>query len=201
VPIAVAAGREDERLGADGTVVRSWEALAGTLTVQADPLGPELHRVTARVENTTRWEGGPREAALRRTLCSAHTLLRVEGGAFVSQTDPPAALREAAEACENRGTWPVLVGEAGERHTMLSSPIILEDHPRIAPESPGDLFDGGEIDALLILNILHLTEEEKAEARASDPRVREILDRSEQLSPEQLMRLHGRTTRELQVRS
>ena len=32
--------------------------------------------------------------------------------------------------------------------------------------------------------------------RASDPRAREILDRSEALSPEELMRLHGRTVRE-----
>ena len=121
-------------------------------------------------------------------------MLRAQDGAFVSQTDPPPAAREAAEACENHGTWPVLVGEAGDRQTMLSSPIILEDHPRIAPESPGDLFDGGEIDQLLILNILSLTDEEKAEARASDPRVREMLDRSEALTPEQLMLLNGRLT-------
>ena len=75
----------------------------------------------------------------------------------------------------------MLVGEEGARDTLLSSPIILEDYPRIAPESPGDLFDGGEIDQLLILNILSLTDEEKAEARASDPRVRELLERSEAL--------------------
>ena len=201
VPISVAAGREQELLGPEGSIVRSWEPLEGALVVSAEPLGPSLHRITARVENTTPWTGGAREAALRRTFCSAHTMLRAQdGGAFVSQTDPPPWLREAAGACENRGTWPVLVGEAGERHTLLSSPIILEDHPRIAPESPGDLFDGGEIDQLLILNILQLTEHEKAEARASDPRVREILDRSEALSPEELMRLHGRTARELQVR-
>ena len=61
----------------------------------------------------------------------------------------------------------------------------------IAPESPGDLFDGGEIDQLLILNILSLTEEEKAEMRATDPRAREILERTEALTPEELMRLHG----------
>ncbi|MCW3028142.1 MAG: hypothetical protein JWN81_1353 [Solirubrobacterales bacterium] len=79
---------------------------------------------------------------------------------------------------------------------MLCSPIILEDHPRIAPESPGDLFDGGEIDQLLILNILSLTDEEKAEMRATDPRAREILERTEALTPDQLMRLHG-TIREL----
>jgi hydrogenase maturation protease len=85
----------------------------------------------------------------------------------------------------------VLVGEEGERGTMLASPIILEDHPRIAPESPGDLFDGGEIDQMLVLNILSLTDEEKAEMRASDPRAREILERTEALSEEELMRLHG----------
>jgi hypothetical protein len=85
----------------------------------------------------------------------------------------------------------VLVGEPADRSTLLASPIILEDHPRIAPESPGDLFDGGEIDQLLTLNILSLTDAEKAEMRASDPRAREILDRTEALSEEELMRLHG----------
>jgi hypothetical protein len=79
---------------------------------------------------------------------------------------------------------------------MLASPIILEDHPRIAPESPGDLFDGGEIDQMLVLNILSLTDEEKEEMRASDPKAREILERTEGLTNEQLMALHG-TIREL----
>ncbi|CAN5557114.1 hypothetical protein BH24ACT18_BH24ACT18_04470 [soil metagenome] len=105
--------------------------------------------------------------------------------------DPPEEFREAVEGCENLKTWPVLVGEEGGRSMMLSSPIILYDYPQIAPESPGDLFDGGEIDQLLILNILTLTDEEKEEMRASDPRGREILDRCESLSPEQLMNLHG----------
>ena len=81
---------------------------------------------------------------------------------------------------------------------MLSSPIILEDHPRIAPESPGDLFDGAEIDQMLVLNILSLTDAEKAEMRATDPRAREILDRTEALTPDELTRLHG-TIREWQV--
>jgi hypothetical protein len=193
VPIAITPGREEESLAPVGAVVRSWEPLQGTLHVSAEPVPPGLHRVTVLIENETPWPGGPREAAMRRTFCSTHTVLRVDGGEFVSLTDPPPALREAAEACENRGTWPVLVGEEGDRRTLLSSPIILEDHPRIAPESPGDLFDGGEIDQLLILNVLSLTDEEKAEARASDPRVREILDRSEGLSREELMALHGRT--------
>ena len=75
--------------------------------------------------------------------------------------------------------------------TLLCSPIILPDHPQIAPESPGDLFDGGEIDQLLVLNILAMTDEERREMRDSDPRARAILERTEALTDEQLMRLHG----------
>ncbi len=181
-------------------IVRSWEGLAGSVHVSAEVVRDDLYRLTSCIENVTPWAGGTRAAMMRRTFCSTHTVLRVEDGAFVSLTDPPPALAEAAAACVNVGTWPVLVGEPGDRATLLSSPIILEDHPRIAPESPGDLFDGGEIDQMLILNIMQLTDEEKAEARASDPRVREVLDRSEGLTPEELMRLNGRTVREMQVR-
>jgi hypothetical protein len=85
----------------------------------------------------------------------------------------------------------VLAGEPGERHTVLSSPIILPDHPEIAPESPGDLFDGGEIDQLLTLSILSMTDAERQEMREADPRTRRILERTESLTREQLMRLHG----------
>jgi hypothetical protein len=200
VPIAIEAGRRREALDGGAAIVRSWEALRGSLRVRAVELAPGLYRLTAVVENVTPFSGGARELAIRRTFCSTHTVLRAQRGSFVSLTAPPAALRGAAEACDNRGTWPVLVGDPHDRRTLLSSPIILEDHPRIAPESPGDLFDAGEIDQLLILNILSLTDEEKAEVRATDPRAREILDRSEALSPEQLMRLHGRTISELQAR-
>jgi hypothetical protein len=143
------------------------------------------------VANTTPWPGGIREEALAQALCSTHAVIRVRGAELVSLTDPPARLADEAAACRNEGAWPVLVGEPGERHTMLCSPIILEDYPRIAPESPGDLFDGGEIDGLLTLSILSLTDEERAEMRDSDPRAREILERTESLSEAEIMRLHG----------
>jgi hydrogenase maturation protease len=193
-PIAVPAGEEVQDAGDGAAVVRSWEALEGRVEVAGEPLGPGLRRVSVTVVNTTPWDGGPREEALRRTFCSTHAVLRARGGAFVSMTDPPERLREAARGCRNEGAWPVLVGAPGERHTVLASPIILEDHPQIAPESPGDLFDGGEIDGLLTLSILGLTDDEKAEMRASDPRAREILERTEALSAEELLRLHGRLT-------
>jgi hypothetical protein len=184
-PFEVPAGEAVERLG-DGAVVRTWERLEGRLDVQR-----EHGRIIVELTNTTPWDGEERAEALRHSFCSAHIVLRARGAAFVSQQDPPARLRDATAALRNDGLWPVLVGEPGSRDTVLASPFILEDHPRIAPESPGDLFDGGEIDQLLVLNILSLTDEEKAEMRASDPRAREILERTEALTPEELMRLHG----------
>jgi hypothetical protein len=190
VEIDMPAGSSREELEG-GALERVWRALSGALEVEAEELGEGLHRLTARVRNRSPWAGADREDALRQTFCSTHAVLRARGGQFVSLTDPPPELREAAEGCENVGNWPVLVGERGDRGTLLCSPIILSDYPEVAPESPGDLFDGGEIDQLLILNILSLTDEEKREMRDSDPRAREILERTEALSEEELIRLHG----------
>lgn len=194
--IDIPGGSDEEPLeDSDGEVVgalaRSWRALAGTVEVEAEALQTGTFMVTIRITNTTPWEGQDRESTLRQTFVSTHTALEVEGGEFVSMTDPPEDLREFAEDCQNLKTWPVLVGEEGDRNMLLSSPIILSDYPQVAPESPGDMFDGGEIDQLLILNILTLTDEEKEEMRATDPKAREILERCESLSPEQLMNLHG----------
>jgi hypothetical protein len=100
-------------------------------------------------------------------------------------------LAEAASACKNVGVWPVLVGAPGSRDSMLASPIILPDYPQVAPESAGDLYDGTEIEEILTLRVLTLTDEEKAEVRASEARAREILERVEGLPAEHLMRLHG----------
>jgi hypothetical protein len=188
--IDVPAGDERESLEG-GALERSWRALRGSTEVEAAELREGLHRVTVRVRNASAFAGGDREEALRQAFCSTHAVLHARSGEFVSLTDPPEGLREAAAACVNIGNWPVLVGNEGDRSTLLCSPIILSDYPQIAPESPGDLFDGGEIDQLLILNILSLTDEEKREMAASDPRAREILERTEGLSEEEMMRLHG----------
>ena len=174
-----------------GAVVRGWRSLRGAVEVEAEPLREGLFKITVKITNTTPWGGEERETVLRQTFVSSHTALEVEGGEFVSLMDPPEELREAVQECENIKTWPVLVGEEGDRSMMLSSPIILYDYPQIAPESPGDLFDGTEIDQLLVLNVMTLTDEEKEEMRASDPRGREILERCESMSPEDLMKLHG----------
>jgi hypothetical protein len=208
--IAVAAGSITEPLSDPGghvvgALIRAWRSLQGTVEIAAEPLeqdpvgtrptGPG-YRLTVRIINTTPWsvragDERPRAAALRQTFVSTHTILRVQGGEFVSLLEPPPEYQEAAGRCDNVKTWPVLAGEPGERHTVLSSPIILYDYPQVSPESPGNLFDGTEIDELLTLSILTLTDEEKQEMRESDARAREILDRTESLTPEQLMQLHG----------
>jgi hydrogenase maturation protease len=145
------------------------------------------------IENTTPTACGlGRDKALLRAMVSTHTVLRATEGEFASLTDPPPELARAAAACDNQGTWPVLAGEPGCRDTVLSSPIILEDHPRVAEESPGDLFDATEIDEILTLRILTLTDDEKAELRRTDERARELLERCEALTGDELLRLHGR---------
>jgi hypothetical protein len=185
-PLALAAGTDVEQLDGRAAISRSWEALGGTVEVTVEPLG-ELFRIAVVVRNETPWTGSARADALRRTFCSTHAVLRSEGE-FVSLTDPPPDLLEEARSCENVGCWPVLVGDT---HTMLAAPIILSDFPEIAPESPGDLFDATEIDRMLILNVLSMTPEEQAEMRATDPRARQILERCESLTRDDLLRLHG----------
>jgi hypothetical protein len=208
--IAVPEGRAEEPLidpagGVVGALVREWRPLRGAVEIAAEPLwqGPDgacraapPYRLTVRIVNTTPWQNPTgderaRAAALRHTFVSTHTILRARGGEFVSLLEPPAEYQEAAGRCENVKTWPVLAGEPGDRHTVLSSPIILYDYPQVSPQSPGNLFDGTEIDELLTLSILTLTDEEKQEMRESDARAREILERTESLTPEQLMQLHG----------
>jgi hydrogenase maturation protease len=170
------------------------ETLAGELEISAARLEGDLFRVTLRVTNLTAFDEGPageREEALLRSLVSVHSLLQIRQGAFVSLIDPPDPFREAAAGCRNVGTWPVLAGAADSRDTLLSSPIILYDYPRIAAESPGDLFDGTEIDEILALRILTMTDQEKAEVRHSDDRARKILERTEAMPPEHFQKLHG----------
>jgi hypothetical protein len=124
-------------------------------------------------------------------MVATHLVLSVAEAKFISMIDPPEDCKEHAEQCRNSGTWPVLLGNPGETTHVLAAPIILYDYPRVAPESPGDLFDGGEIDEILSLRILTLTDEEKEQIRKADPIGRAMLERTERLSPEDLLRLHG----------
>jgi hypothetical protein len=191
MPVRVQAGGETETLGADAVVRRSWRELEGDLEVAAATVARGIVRLSVAFANHAEWTDGDRAEALGSTFLSTHVVARCRDGEFVSQTDPPPHLGAHAEVCVNDGVWPVLVGEPGARDTLLGSPIVLSDYPSVAPESPGDLFDGGEIDALLIHSIRGLTEAERDEMAASDPRTREILERSLALPGEQMRRLYG----------
>jgi hypothetical protein len=148
-------------------------------------------KLQVRVENRTDLGSVPqrREDALPTSLIAAHTIITVDGGKFLSMTDPPEWARPAVAECRNEGGWPVLADPDGQ--VVLSSPIILYDHPELAEESPGELYDGTEIDEILTLRTLALSDDEKAEARATDPRAAALLDRVESMDPQVMARLHG----------
>jgi hypothetical protein len=105
--------------------------------------------------------------------------------------DPPEFAAGAVASCVNVGTWPVMVGDEGDRDVMLSSPITLYDYPEVAPESDGDMFDSTEIDEILALRVLTLTDDEKREARGTDDRAAAIIDRIDAMPPEMFDKLHG----------
>ncbi len=177
-----------------GVAVYEQKEIEGTVQLSAQPVGERLFQVTVKVLNRTPWQDSgraDRDAVLLHSLVSTHTVLGVRGGEFISLLDPPAEWVEAAGRCHNVGAWPVLVGETGERDTMLASPIILYDYPQVAPESPGDLFDATEIDEILTLRILTLTDAEKRAMAAVDERARALLERTHALTPDDLLAMHG----------
>jgi hypothetical protein len=177
-----------------GMIVREQKPLFGAIEVMSERVGDTVFKIGVRILNTTPFEvkrDSSREDALLSSLVSAHTVLGVKDGQFISLLAPPESLRELAAQCINVGTWPVLVGEEGQFDTILSSPIILYDYPQIAPESAGDLFDGTEIDEILSLRIMTLTDDEKREMSQSDERARQMLERTESMPVEHLMKLHG----------
>ncbi len=151
----------------------------------SDPLsrGTQICAEFRSVSRTARRfrRGSTRGEALRYSLISTHPVLRVEGGRFISQLDAP---------CDSVNTWPVLA--SAEDDVMLGAAIILPDHPQIAPESRGNLFDNTEIEEALVLHVQVLSDEERAEIERSDPAVKAMIERASAVTSEELLNLHGR---------
>ena len=155
-------------------------SLRTSLTVS--PLDGRRRLVSYRVENRTAApEDLDRAGAIARSLISTHPILRVARGRFLSQLDAP---------CESVNTWPVLA--APDDDVMLGAAIVLPDHPQIAPESRGNLFDNTEIEEALVLHVQVLSDEERAEIERQDPAIREMLDRALAVTPDEVLKLHGR---------
>ncbi len=182
-----------------GQVVRHQEAIAAEIEITATRLDGDLYRVRATIENRSEntspagdeTASAARDMSLARSMVSTHAVLELAGGEFISLLEPPDDCRQLAAECQNIGAWPVMAGDSAKRDTMLASPIILYDYPQIAPESGGDFCDGAEIDEMLALRIMTLTDEEKRQMRDVDDRARAILERTELMPSEQFHKLHG----------
>jgi hypothetical protein len=186
-------GGEDTEILPGARVVRRREPLTASVSVRATSLpGPwQAARLTVRVTNESDGTAGSRDDALPAALIAAHLIITVSDGAFLSMTDPPEWASHEVGGCQNTGCWPVLAGPEDGREIMLAAPIILPDHPQVAPESPGELYDGTEIDEILTLRTLALSDEEKAAARATDPRAAALIDRVETMDAPTMEQLHG----------
>jgi hypothetical protein len=200
VAFHISGGQKTEaRTGPGGTVttwaLRQWSSLRGTIVLRAERVAGPYHalRLGVRVENHTSSEGPLRcrQDGLRQALIAAHVLIAVPGARFISMVDPPEWAAAEVAACVNTGAWPVLAGPEDCHDLMLSSPVILYDHPEIAAESAGDLYDGTEIDEILTLRTMALTDAEKSQARATDPRAAALIDRVGDMPAEMLERMHG----------
>jgi hypothetical protein len=207
VPVEVPAGQDIEELTdgrgrptgqSAGRLVRRRRALRGEVRLETTAVTGRLVRLRVSAANTAtdfaasdvRGRGNS-HSAIAASFIGTHLLLDLRDGDFLSLLEPPQDAQDAAAACSQHRCWPVLAGPEGQTDVLLVSPIILYDHPAVAPESSVALYDSTEIDEILTLRVLTLTEEEKAEARATDPRAAAIIDRCEAMSAEELQQLHG----------
>ncbi len=188
--VVVEGGADVEVLPGAGSVVRRRWPLRAVIEVTAEPHG-EFTRVSVHVRNDHPERPTTREEATRTSLLGAHLIVEADDCAFVSMVDPPEAVRHIVDASRHDRCWPFLAGDPGESDLLLGSPIILYDHPEVAAESAQALFDATEIDEILTLRVMTMTDAEKAEARATDPRAAAIIDRCDAMTPGELQQLHG----------
>jgi hypothetical protein len=186
--ISVPAGTDVEAVDG-GRLVRTRRSLHGQLDISADQDG-DLLRLTFEVRNVAP-PAADKDEAIATSLIGTHLLIEVTDGEFVSLLEPPDAAADAVARCGHHRCFPVLTGTPGSNDLVLVSPIILYDHPEIAEQSKGALFDSTEIDEILTLRVMTMTDEEKAQARATDPLAARIIDRCDSMSPEAMLDLHG----------
>ncbi|HEY7053936.1 MAG TPA: hypothetical protein VH496_17660 [Mycobacterium sp.] len=188
IPLTVAGGRDTESVDG-GRLVRTRSELVGELTLTSN-CDDGLTRISVQVGNA----GAPpadKDDAITRSFIGTHVIMQVAGGEFVSLIDPVTRAVDAVARCVQHRCFPVLAGPAGQTDLMLVSPIILYDHPEIAEQSEGALYDSTEIDEILTLRVMTMTDEEKAAARATDPLAAQLIDRCDSMSPEAMLNLHG----------
>lgn len=172
-----------------GRLVRQRREVRGVLTVASEADG-DLCRVSVRVGNVGDGAADKNDS-IARSMIGTHLIAELERGQFVSLLEPPPEAAAAVSRCGQHRCFPVLAGPPGARDVLLISPIILYDHPEVAEQSDTALYDCTEIDEILTLRVMTMTDEEKAQARATDPRAARIIDQCDTMSPEAMARLHG----------
>ena len=189
--VAVAEGRDTEDVDG-GRLIRTRAAISAELSVKVehDSDTADLNRVSVAVRNTGA-AAADKDTAIASSLIGTHVIAEVVGGEFVSLLEPPDSAAGPVSHLIQHRCFPVLAGRPGERDLLLISPIILYDHPEIAEQSEGALYDSTEIDEILTLRVMTMTDEEKAQARATDPLAAAIIDRCDSMSPEAMQQLHG----------
>ncbi len=188
IPLRMPGGTDVEEVDG-GRLVRTRHELRGAVSVELHH-DDGLCRVDLTVSNTTDPAADPAEA-IAGSMIGTHVIAAISGGAFVSLLEPPPDASAAAARCRHHRCFPVLAGAPGEHDLLLVSPIILYDHPQVAEQSDGALFDSTEIDEILTLRVMTMTDDEKAQARATDPLAAELIARCDAMSPEAMQRLHG----------
>jgi hypothetical protein len=188
LPIEIDAGTDIEMVDG-GRLVRTRRALRAELTIAAEHDDGYV-RLTMAVRNCAK-PAADKDEAIAVSLIGTHLVAEINDGDFVSLLEPPASADNAVARCRHHRCFPVLAGPTGDHALMLVSPIILYDHPEIAEQSEGALYDSTEIDEILTLRVMTMTDEEKAQARATDPRAAQIIDRCDSMSPEAMLNLHG----------
>jgi hypothetical protein len=188
IPISVGGGTDVEIVDG-GRLVRTRRTIHAELTIVAEHIDG-LVRLTVSVRNSTA-PAADKDDAIALSLIGTHVVAEVTDGEFVSLLEPPASAAGAAANCRHHRCFPVLAGPPGEHDLVLMSPIILYDHPEIAEQSEGALYDSTEIDEILTLRVMTMTDEEKAHARATDALAAQIIDRCDSMSPEAMLNLHG----------
>ena len=176
-----------------GRQINRISEITGTVTIEASTVDiPDTFRLTVTVANTTPVQNAgaiTRDEALCQSFLSTHLILEADDAKFISQQDPGEKWKTAVNACENKNTWPILIDEADTM--LLSSPIILYDHPQINPQSQGDLFDSTEIEEALLLHVSVLSDDEKKRIGNSDEKLQHMLNKVSQVTPEELINFHG----------
>ena len=177
--------------------VYATTSIRGNVHINTVPIAgrENAFRITLTVTNATPVDNPmkiSRDEVLSQSFLSTHALLETTNAKFISHQDPGEDWAPLIKACDNRNTWPILIDD--EDTTLLSSPIILSDHPQINPLSHGDLFDGTEIEEALLLHVSVLSDEEKQRISLGDEKLKAMLTKVSQVTPEELLRFHSGLT-------